>query len=129
MKIGELASKAGVTVEAIRFYEREGVLPKPNRTAANYRTYGSQHLEDLAFVVFCRGIDIPLEEIKGLLHLKHLPMESCESISHAIEQRLLDVEKRIVQLTALQAELIRLKNKCDGHSTVGSCGILKSMAS
>ena len=126
MKIGELSEKLGITVEAIRYYEKEGLLCAPDRTASNYRVYGEHHLEDLAFVVFCRHIDISLDEIRSLLKLKHSPSESCEPINDAIDNKLTEIDKRLSQLQALKSELQRLRSKCLGHSTIGECEIIKA---
>lgn len=126
MKIGELSEKLGITVETIRYYEKEGLLCAPGRSVSNYRVYGEHHLEDLAFVVFCRNIDISLDEIRSLLKLKHSPEESCEPINDAIDDKLTEVDKRISQLQALKNELLRLRAKCLGHSTIGECEIVKA---
>jgi len=126
MKIGELSEKLGITVETIRFYEKEGLLCAPDRSSSNYRIYGDHHLEDLAFVVFCRTIDISLDDIRTLLKLKHSPSESCEPINDAIDDKLIEIDKRISQLQALQKELQRLRSKCLGHSTIGECEIVKA---
>ncbi|EDM84111.1 MULTISPECIES: MerR family transcriptional regulator [Betaproteobacteria] len=126
MKIGELSEKLGITVEAIRYYEKEGLLCAPDRTASNYRVYGEHHLEDLAFVVFCRGIDISLDEIRSLLKLKHSPRESCEPINEAIDDKLIEIDKRISRLQALRSELQRLRAKCLGHNTIAQCEIIKT---
>lgn len=127
MKIGELADKAGVSAETIRFWEREGILIAPARNASNYRVYTNEHWADVAFVLFCRGIDVPLHEIKVLLKLRRSPQHSCEPISEVVEMRLHDVERRIAQLEVLKLELNRLKGKCDGQHTVKECGILKDI--
>ena len=126
MKIGELSEKLGITVETIRYYEKEGLLCAPDRTAANYRVYGEHHLEDLAFVVFCRGIDISLDEIRALLKLKHSPSESCEPINEAIDDKLIEIDKRISRLQALRSELQSLRSKCLGYNTIGECEIVKA---
>ena len=73
MKIGELARLAGSNVETIRYYEREGLLPKPGRSEGNYRIYGPMHLERLTFIRHCRGLDMTLDEIRTLLHFKESP--------------------------------------------------------
>ncbi len=58
MKIGELSSLAGCSVPAVRFYEAEGLLQAPLRAANNYRQYGQQHVDRLAFIVRCRSLDM-----------------------------------------------------------------------
>lgn len=126
MKIGELAERLGLTVETIRFYEKEGLLCSPTRSLSNYRLYNHHHVEDLAFVVFCRGIDLPLSEIKSLLQLKHSPSESCEPINTVIDGKLKEIDRRIEQLQQLKIQLSAIREKCSGHSTIDECGIIKS---
>ena len=65
MKIGALAEATGTPVETIRFYEREGLLPPPARAENNYRLYLPIHVERLAFVRQCRGLDMTLDEIRA----------------------------------------------------------------
>ncbi|MGL4860686.1 MAG: MerR family transcriptional regulator, partial [Enterobacteriaceae bacterium] len=67
MKIGELAQAANCTTETIRFYEKKELLPKAERTAANYRSYTPAHLERLRFIRVCRTLDMTHEEIRQLL--------------------------------------------------------------
>ncbi|MFX7140454.1 MerR family transcriptional regulator, partial [Acinetobacter baumannii] len=81
MKIGKLAQTAGTTVETIRFYEHEGLLPAPARSSGNYRLYASQHLERLAFIRHCRSLDMTLNEIRSLLRLKDAPHEDCGEVN------------------------------------------------
>jgi Cd(II)/Pb(II)-responsive transcriptional regulator len=126
VKIGEVAEKLGIAVETIRFYEKEGLLCAPERTTSNYRIYARHHLKDLAFVVFCRSIDISLDDIKDLLALKHSPNESCEPINEVIDEKLLEINRRMNQLHALKVELERLRAKCMGNGTVGECEIVRA---
>lgn len=126
MRIGELSATIGISVETIRYYEKEGLLCQPDRSASNYRVYTKHHLEDLALVVFCRSIDMSLDEIRTLLKLKHSPNESCEPINDAIDDKLIEIDKRIKRLQALKAELQRLRSKCLKHGTVGECEIVKA---
>ena len=65
MKIGELATLTGCPVETIRYYEREGLLPAPSRSAGNYRQYDTAHVERLSFIRHCRSLDMTQEEIRA----------------------------------------------------------------
>ena len=67
MRIGELAKQAACTVETIRFYEREGLLPRPTRSGGNYRLYSAEDAERLAFIRNCRSLGMALAEIRVLL--------------------------------------------------------------
>ncbi len=66
MRIGELAKATDTQVETIRYYEREALLPKPERTDGNYRVYASEHVERLSFIRYCRGLDVTLDETRVL---------------------------------------------------------------
>ena len=70
MKIGELAAATGTPIETIRYYEREGLLPAPDRTVGNFRIYDETHLSRLEFVRHCRALDMNLDEIRVLLEFR-----------------------------------------------------------
>jgi DNA-binding transcriptional MerR regulator len=69
MRIGELAARAEVNIQTVRFYEREGLLRAPVRTASGYRSYAESDLERLHFVRLCQGLGFTLREIPQLIHL------------------------------------------------------------
>ena len=81
MKIGELAQIAQTTVETVRYYEKEGLLPETARTAGNFRVYGPAHLERLRFIRNCRALDMSHGEIHTLLDLVDEPSEGCGAIN------------------------------------------------
>ncbi|MGR5342300.1 MerR family transcriptional regulator, partial [Vibrio astriarenae] len=76
MKIGELAQRTGISIETIRFYEAQGLLPPPARAANNYRVYTPEHAEQLAFIAKCRSLDMAHTEIRRLLELQSNPQAS-----------------------------------------------------
>jgi DNA-binding transcriptional MerR regulator len=69
MRIGELATRAGVSVQSIRFYERQGLLREPPRTSSGYRNYNSSDLERISFIKWCQPLGFTLREVKELMHL------------------------------------------------------------
>ena len=71
MRIGQLANALGCTVETIRFYEKQGLLPAPHRTNGNFRKYDEEHVQRLSFICNCRSLDLSLNEIKTLLSLEN----------------------------------------------------------
>src|SRR5690625_3792928 len=77
IKIGELAKRTGFTVETIRYYEKEGLLPEPARSHGNYRLYGDEHIERLRFIRHCRTLDMALSEVRILLQYRDTPYEDC----------------------------------------------------
>ena len=124
MKIGELAKLTDCPVETIRYYEKEGLLPPPARTDANYRTYTQAHTERLVFIRNCRSLDMTLEEIRSLLSLRDSPQDQCESVNALIDEHIDHVNVRIEGLLALQAQLQDLRQRCGGGD---QCGILQRL--
>lgn len=127
MKIGDLSAQANTPVETIRFYEREGLLPEPARTASNYRIYDAHHVERLAFIRHCRSLDMALDEIRVLLSLKEAPNESCEAVNHVLDEHIEHVAQRIRELKALQKQLVALRSQCAQARDVAHCGILDKL--
>lgn len=112
MKIGQLAKTIGCSIEAIRFYEKQGLLPKPERTTGNFRIYNEQHLKRLAFICYCRSLDISLNEIKQILGLENAGKEQAEKINSILDQHIKHIAKRIHELDHLRMQFIELKGKC-----------------
>jgi Cd(II)/Pb(II)-responsive transcriptional regulator len=127
MKIGELALAAQTHVETIRYYEREGLLPQAPRSEGNYRIYGPEHLERLAFVRHCRSLDMTLEEIRVLLRFKHDPQAECGEVNALLEEHIGHVATRIRELRHLEKQLKALREQCAGVLEAGQCGILNAL--
>ncbi len=127
MKIGELAQRTGTATETIRFYEREGLLPLAPRSDGNYRLYGPAHQERLLLIRRCRSLDMSLDEIKALLAVRDAPEASCEAVNALLTQHLGHVAERLAELTALQAELLALRERCTVPQRAGDCGILEGL--
>ncbi|WP_084502308.1 Cd(II)/Pb(II)-responsive transcriptional regulator [Fundidesulfovibrio putealis] len=124
MKIGDLAKRAGCTVETIRYYEREGLLPKPERGANNYRLYDSSHLRALCFIRNCRAFEMTLEEIKILMNLKLDPGKDCSEVNRILEEHIDHVTSRISMLEGLKDQLTSLRNLCHRIKPRKECAIL-----
>ncbi|MGQ0285895.1 Cd(II)/Pb(II)-responsive transcriptional regulator [Pasteurellaceae bacterium 22721_9_1] len=112
MRIGQLAKTTGCTVETIRFYEKQGLLQPAQRSSNNYRTYTNEHLQRLAFICYCRTLDISLAEIRQLLSLDNATAEQTQEINLLLDRHIKDIAKRIHELDHLRMELIELKRKC-----------------
>lgn len=128
MKIGELASRTGTQVETIRFYEREGLLPAPARSASNYRVYDDSHAERLAFIRRCRSLDMTLEEVRMLLAVKAAPEQSCHAVNAVLDEHIAHVGRRMAELQALQQQLQALRAACPDERDAGHCGILAGLS-
>ena len=129
MKIGELAQLAQCTVETIRFYEKEGLLAAPARTAANYRSYGDSHAEQLRFIRNCRVLDMTHEEIRALLGLMDRPADDCSAVNQLLDEHITHVDVRIAELLQLKQQLGDLRQRCQSEKTMTTCGILQGLAS
>jgi Cd(II)/Pb(II)-responsive transcriptional regulator len=128
MKIGQLAAQTGVGVEAIRHYEREGLLPTPARSQSNYRVYGDAHAQQLSLIRHCRGMDMSLHEIRTLLHFRDNPAENCGQVDALLDTHLGHVSNRIRELRALEKQLKDLRQLCQGEQDAQHCGILTGLA-
>jgi Cd(II)/Pb(II)-responsive transcriptional regulator len=128
MKIGELAEATQCTVETIRYYEKERLLPKPDRTTNNYRLYGPKHLERLRFIRNCRALGMSQEEVHALLHFVDQPSSNCESVNLLLDEHIAHVDVRIKELANLKSQLATLRNKCQSKRKIKECGILHGLA-
>jgi Cd(II)/Pb(II)-responsive transcriptional regulator len=128
MKIGGLAKVTGSLVENIRFYEREGLLPQAERTEGNYRIYGQDHAERLAFIRNCRNLDMTLNEIRALLRFKEAPTENCGEVNALLDEHIGHVADRIRELKALEKNLKTLRLQCQEANASKDCGILHGLS-
>ena len=128
IRIGVLAEKTGATVETIRYYEKEGLLPEPFRSQSNYRLYNDSHVERLNFILRCRTLDMTLEEVRTLLGYWDAPNKECSEVNNLLDKHILAVEQQIAQLNQLRKHLTELRKKCTTESLAESCGILNTLA-
>jgi Cu(I)-responsive transcriptional regulator len=127
MRIGELARVTGVKSETIRFYEREGILPPPARTQANYRDYGPDEVARLQFIRRARNLGFPMARVRELLDLADDKSRSCAAVDALTRAHLSEVERKISGLKALRKELRRMLESCE-QGTVGTCLIIEALA-
>jgi Cd(II)/Pb(II)-responsive transcriptional regulator len=128
MKIGELAEATQCTVETIRYYEKERLLPKPDRTTNNYRLYGPKHLERLRFIRNCRALGMSQEEVHALLSFVDKPSSNCESVNLLLDEHIAHVDVRIQELAVLKSQLTTLRKKCRSKRKTKECGILHGLS-
>jgi DNA-binding transcriptional MerR regulator len=104
--IGELARRCGVSRDAVRFYERERLLPRPRRTASGYRIYGAEDEERLGFIRRAQAVGLTLEDITELirLHEVHSPAE-CRTVAERLRHRIEALDRKIAELTAFRRHL------------------------
>jgi Cd(II)/Pb(II)-responsive transcriptional regulator len=127
MRIGELAKRSGCLPETVRYYEREGLLPSPERSEGNYRVYDDGHLSRLLFIRNCRALEMSLGEIRALLAVKDGAGVDCREVAALLEAHLGHVTERLARLTELRDQLVALRERCAGVTPVDCCGILQGL--
>jgi DNA-binding transcriptional MerR regulator len=116
MKIGEIADRAGVTVDTVRFYERVGVLPQPERTASGYRDFQPETVERIQLTRELQAIGFTLNEAVDALAAHDAGGATCESEQWRLQAVLDRVEARIAELRALSARIVQAQDACkSGH--------------
>ena len=129
IRIGELARRTGCSIDAIRYYEREGLLPPAQRSEGNFRLYGEEAVERLQFIRHCRSLDMNLAEIAALLRVQDHPDDNCEDVIALLDTHIAQVARRIADLERLERYLGELRGCCHEGSVARECGILKGLAS
>jgi Cd(II)/Pb(II)-responsive transcriptional regulator len=127
MRIGELAERAVIKVDTVRYYEKAGLLPLPPRRPNGYRDYGTGHLERLAFIRHCRALDMPLDDVRQLLDLLAHPSEDCQDANRLVDEQLARVQERISDLRTLEKQLQSLRTQCTSKTSSAECGILHEL--
>ena len=124
MKIGQLSLQTGIDAATIRYYEREGLIPPPSRTASGYRSYGREAAERLQFIRHCRLLDLPLAGVGRLLALSGERSAPCEEVNRLIDEQLERVRAKRSELKTLERRLAGLRACCRARRRVADCGIV-----
>ncbi len=127
MKIGEMAKRAGCQVVTIRYYEKEGLLPRPERSEGNYRLYARDDLERLEFILHCRRHGMKLDDIRRLLTFRDNPQHDCTWVTELIDGHLENVNAQIRSLEHLKQHLEQLRDACGGNQDGTRCAIMQSL--
>jgi DNA-binding transcriptional MerR regulator len=112
-RIGELASRAAMTVDAIRFYEKRGLLPKAQRSAGRFRVYSPRDLERVRFIQQMQVLGFSLAEIRELVDLRNRKTEACETVRTLLQEKLAATRAKARQLKQLESELLADLDKCN----------------
>jgi DNA-binding transcriptional MerR regulator len=112
LQIGQVAQKTGLSVDAIRFYEKSGLLPRPARTQGGYRLYEEREVADLEFIQKAQQLGFSLNEIRELFSIQRHPHDVCEHVRDLIAQKLGVVRAKIAELQRLETELTGALRQC-----------------
>ena len=125
MTIGALAKAAGVNVETIRFYQRRGLLPEPNRPPGGIRRYANSDVARVRFIKTAQRLGFRLDEVALLLRLDD--GTHCGDARVIAEQKLKDVRKRLADLRSMETVLAGLVRKCRARRGSVSCPLIASL--
>lgn len=128
MKIGELAQRAGVGIDTVRYYERQGLLPAPERMASGYRRYDQADVARLRFIRRAKALGFTLVEIQELLALSGRRADDMGELKAAASEKLVDVEAKLAELMRIREGLRTLVASCPGHGALEQCPILNALA-
>lgn len=128
MRIKEAAQATGLTVQAIRYFEQEGLVPPPLRSDNGYRSYGPAQVERLHVIANCRALEMSHSEIRALLALCDAPQLNCDEASTVVRAHIVHVENRIAALRALLKRLHTLYKLCNEPGPVAGCDLLHHLA-
>jgi len=118
LSVGQLAARAGVRADTIRFYERTGLLPRPARTDGDHRRYGAADVDRLLFVRGAQRLGLRLAEIRALITVRDTGSCPCGPAEELLREHLAETEREIARLTALRGQLTGM---LDGLSGPGGC--------
>ena len=112
LQIGQVARKTGLSIDAIRFYEKAGVVPRPARTQGGYRLYQESEVADLEFIQRAQQLGFSLNEIRELFSIQRHPEETCLHVRDLIAQKLGVVRGKIAELQRMETELASALRQC-----------------
>lgn len=126
-RIGDLAEATGVTVDTLRYYEREGLLPRVDRTAGGFRCYSQEAAQRLRFIKQARDLGLSLREIRQLVEPENC---RCSAMRDVIAERLADVDRRLRDLASLRKTLALALESCEqtlGRSKNAACPVVRRL--
>lgn len=127
LKIGEVSKQSGVRVEALRFYERSGLLGRPVRSESGYRLYDAEVLERLSFIKQAQVLGFSLDEIKQIIAEKQAGQSPCADVREIVRQRLQELDERMAQMRRYRRELAHALEEWDrtGDREGHVCGLIE----
>lgn len=128
LTIGKLAQAAGISTDALRYYEREGLLAPAAKTGSGYRLYGEDAVRRVRFIQHAQACGFTLAEIRELLHLRQSDSACCNDVRQRAIDKRLQLAAKIRAMQAMSAALERLIDECaDGTQAVEECPILAAL--
>jgi MerR family mercuric resistance operon transcriptional regulator len=126
-KIGEVASRANVNKETVRYYEKRELIPKPDRRYSGYRIFTKRHIDQITFIKRAQQLGFTLREIKELLEIRMDKDTTCSEIKAEAQEKYRDVVAKIEDLQRVKKTLVDLIDSCSGSGPKGACPILGAL--
>ena len=125
--IGDVAKQAGVGVQTVRFYEREGLIEEPPRASSGYRSYNDDVITRLRFIKRAQELGFTLREVRELIALQTDTSAECGALRVVAQTKLADIEQRIADLRRMESALQELVDSCSGGGPMASCRIVECL--
>lgn len=126
LRIGEVANRAEVNIQTLRYYERRGLLEAPRRTASGYREYPSEAVRLIRFIKRAQELGFTLNEIEELIALRDAKGRDRNGVRALAETKMRDIDTKMAQLQAMRSALLTLVESCACRGTP-SCPILEAL--
>ncbi len=127
LTIGQLAKRAKVNLETIRYYERRGLIPEPPRSESGYRMYSRDAVARTEFIKRAQALGFSLREISEIFALRMEPETACGDMKAKVEAKIEDIEQKITDLEQIREALVVMAEKCRGKGPIGECPILEAL--
>jgi MerR family mercuric resistance operon transcriptional regulator len=127
LTIGQLAKKANVNLETIRYYERRGLINEPPRNKRGHRQYSLDALKRVEFIKRSQALGFSLKEISELLSLRIEPGTTRAEIKERVENKIADIDKKVTDLELMRGALFKMARQCIGRGPIGGCPILEAL--
>jgi DNA-binding transcriptional MerR regulator len=127
LKIGDVSKRSGIGIEALRFYEKSGLLDRPFRTESGYRVYDSSVLERLAFIKQAQALGFSLDEVKRIIEDARTGQSPCDEVREIVRQRLEELDERMREMRRYRKELADTLGEWDkvGRAPGHICGLIE----
>jgi len=127
LKIGEVSKKSNIGIETLRFYEREGLITLPERSASGYRQYPESAIKEIQFIQQAKTLGFSLKEIGELIKLKNTRGASCKNIKATAIAKIADIQEKIDALERMKMALHPLVRQCNSTDPISDCPILNAL--
>lgn len=115
MRIGQMSKATGVSIDAIRFYERNGLLAAPSRSEGGFRLYSPDDLSALQFIRNLQTLGFSLNEVREFVSLRTNDLRACSAVRKMLDHKLKDIHTKRIALSRLEDELKTALTKCDAQ--------------